>query len=245
MEDLVYKKCEICDNLIEIRIITDIDNPDYGLPYVKHRKKRFCSRECLNVWQRQVKWEDRLGKDVSDRIRKETSDRVKGDKNPTKNKEVAKKVSESLKKYLKDNPRFGEQNPMFGKIHTDEYKKWASESREGKWSYNEEQHQRQLENTPKGENHPNWKGGTSNEPYPFGFNKKLKEKIKERDGHKCSICDKKTQKLPIHHIDYDKGNLDEKNLISLCIKCHSITNYNREHWKVFFDNKMNEIYKKQ
>lgn len=243
MEDLIYKKCEVCDNLIEIRIITDINDPDYGQPYVKHRKKRFCSRECLNIWQRNVKWEDRVGEVTADWIRSETSKRVSGDNNPTKNKETAKKVSESLKKYLKDNPRLGELNPMFGKPHTDEYKKWAIESREGKRSYDEEQYQRQKEKTPKGENHPNWLGGISNSPYPFEFDKKLKKKIKDRDGHKCLVCDKKTQKISIHHIDYNKDNIDEKNLISLCVKCHSISNYNREHWILFFNNKINEMYK--
>jgi hypothetical protein len=31
----------------------------------------------------------------------------------------------------------------------------------------------------KGENHPNWNGGSSTLPYPFGFNKVLKENIKK------------------------------------------------------------------
>jgi hypothetical protein len=36
--------------------------------------------------------------------------------------------------------------------------------------------------------------------------------------------------LPVHHIDYDKKNNDERNLITLCISCHSKTNANREYW---------------
>jgi hypothetical protein len=36
--------------------------------------------------------------------------------------------------------------------------------------------------------------------------------------------------LDIHHIDYDKNNLQENNLISLCQKCHGKTNFNREYW---------------
>jgi len=243
MDDIVYKKCEMCDNMIEMKINRKKGSKEYGQILKSHQVKRFCSPKCQINWQKSITWEDRIGKDSANKIRLDTSIRVSGDNNPSKNKKVAEKISESMKKYLKDNPRLGELNPMFGKTHTDEYKEWAVESRKGKWSYNEEQYQRQKENTPKGENHPNWLGGISKAPYPFEFDKKLKIKIKERDNYKCSVCDKKTQKLPIHHIDYDKDNIDERNLICLCVNCHSVTNYNRENWTIFFNNKINEIYK--
>jgi hypothetical protein len=58
----------------------------------------------------------------------------------------------------------------------------------------------------------------------------------------CCVCNKPTQKLSVHHIDYDKMNSDEKNLISLCVSCHSKTNINRKHWKIFFDGIINEKY---
>jgi hypothetical protein len=41
-------------------------------------------------------------------------------------------------------------------------------------------------------------------------------------------------KLAIHHIDYFKQNISQFNLISLCKRCHTKTNFNREHWKKFF-----------
>jgi len=241
MEKYRYRKCELCDNMIELTLVTNKYRKNYGKIVKSQENRRFCSLKCQNKWQRQIKWEDRVGKEVADRIREETSVRVKGDKNPTKNENVAKKVSNSLKKYLIDNPRCGEKNPFYGKEHTEEYKQWARKSRESKWSYDIDGYNKLLENTPKGENHPNWKGGISNEPYPFEFNKNLKEKIKKRDNYKCCICNKQTQKLAIHHIDYNKTNILETNLISLCYNCHSITNYNRQDWELMLNNKIKNM----
>jgi len=237
MENIIYKKCEICDNIMEIKLVSKKNSKNFGKPV---HNKRFCSTKCQNEWQRNIKWEDRVGKEVADRIRYEASLRVSGNNNPSTNKEVALKISESLKKYLSENPRLKEKNGMYNKKHSEEYKKISSDNRKGKRSYTIDGYLKLLENTPKGEYHPNWKGGTSCEPYPFGFNKKLKRKIKEKYKYKCVICDKHTQKLAIHHIDYDKENINENNLVCLCYKCHGITNYNRDNWKFFLNNKINE-----
>ena len=235
----IDKKCENCNKSIIIRIIEKGKNK--GKVYEADKNKRFCSTRCLNEWQRNVKWEDRVGRSTADEIRKNTSIRVSGDKNPTHNPEIAKKVSESLKKYLKDNPRNGKNNPFYGKKHTDEYKQWAKESREGIWSYNDEQKKKQEENTPRGEKCHLWNGGISHEEYPKEFSIKLKKKIKIRDNYTC-VCGKKTQKLCIHHIDYIKENCDDKNLITLCLSCHGKTNINRKHWTIFFESIIKERY---
>jgi len=92
------------------------------------------------------------------------------------------------------------------------------------------------------ENNPSWIDGSSFLPYPPEFNKRLKQKILRRDNYKCQECDrtniesfKKYKKsLCIHHIDYDKQNCDEQNLISLCLGCHIKTNINRENWTEYF-----------
>ena len=241
MDSYILKKCEVCDNMMELRINTNEKSLNYGNIISIHKNKRFCSRDCQIEWQKKTNWEDRIGLESANKIRLDTSKRVSGDKNPTKNKETAKKVSESLKNYLKLNPRLGEKNPMFGKNHTEEYKKESSNNKKGKRSYDDIGYNKLLENTPKGEKHPNWIGGTSNGEYPFEFSKKLKNKIKNRDNHCCKICDKKTNKLAIHHIDYNKQNTSENNLISLCYSCHSITNYNRSEWEIF----LNNIFKKK
>jgi hypothetical protein len=36
------------------------------------------------------------------------------------------------------------------------------------------------------------------------------------------------QKLSIHHIDYNKENCKDDNLITLCRGCNAIVNYGRE-----------------
>jgi hypothetical protein len=212
--------------------------------------KKYCSRECYNVVLKQnlelrnksnigKSWDEIMGERTANNRRLKQSELFKNN-NPSSNPDVAKKISESLKEHRKLNPLTGEKNPFYGKQHSDEYKINASISKKGKRSYNEEQLKKQNEKTPKGSEHPNWNGGTSNEPYPFEFNKILKENIKTRDEFKCGICDKETQKLAIHHINYNKDNIEFDNLISLCYSCHGKTNYNRECWIEFFNKKINK-----
>ena len=92
------------------------------------------------------------------------------------------------------------------------------------------------------EKHHNWKGGISFEPYGLEFNNELKEKIRERDNYECQECHIKQEelkkKLNVHHIDYNKKNNNPLNLIALCPKCHLKTNYNRKHWKRYFQMQM-------
>lgn len=73
-------------------------------------------------------------------------------------------------------------------------------------------------------------------PYPFGWNKKLKNAIKTRDGFECQLCGEKEDGVShhVHHIDYDKCNLDESNLITLCRTCHNMTHHGRVFWEIIF-----------
>jgi len=95
-----------------------------------------------------------------------------------------------------------------------------------------------------GKNNYNWLGGISREPYGFDFDNELKKLIRKRDNYKCQLCgapqEEFIQPLPIHHIDYDKQNSDPKNLIVLCSSCHCKTNFNREYWIKYFQEKMEE-----
>ena len=97
-----------------------------------------------------------------------------------------------------------------------------------------------------GENNYNWKGGKCNHLYPPGWTKTLKNIIKTRDGFKCGICGipqkecKKT--LVVHHIDYNKKNLNLNNLITLCRTCHNKTNVKRKYWEEIFLKIMEVIY---
>jgi 5-methylcytosine-specific restriction endonuclease McrA len=40
--------------------------------------------------------------------------------------------------------------------------------------------------------------------------------------------------LEVHHIDYDKYNNKEYNLITLCKQCNVRANYNRNYWKEIY-----------
>jgi len=90
----------------------------------------------------------------------------------------------------------------------------------------------------------NWRGGISFENYSQLWKQQLKDKIRTRDNFICQICKipelELLKRLSIHHIDYDKKNCREDNLISLCLRCHSKTNTNREYWINYF--RKGEIY---
>ncbi len=87
-----------------------------------------------------------------------------------------------------------------------------------------------------GKGAPNWRGGKSFEPYPPEFNNQLKERIRERDNYQCQNCNTKENKraFPVHHIDYNKNNNEDSNLITLCDFCHKSTSHKREKWQEHF-----------
>lgn len=82
---------------------------------------------------------------------------------------------------------------------------------------------------------PVWKGGKSFEKYGLEWDNKLKSIILKRDKYRCQLCGEKG--THVHHIDYNKHNCNEENLITLCIKCHSKTNFIREAWINLFISK--------
>lgn len=89
-----------------------------------------------------------------------------------------------------------------------------------------------------GANHHNWQGGISFEPYSQEFSNRLKQSIRLRDGYRCQIClrpqNELSKNLHVHHIDYNKKNCEEDNLISLCSSCHVKTNKDRKGWQSVF-----------
>ena len=101
--------------------------------------------------------------------------------------------------------------------------------------YNLEQHM--------GQNHHRYSNGSSLEKYPLEFNNKLRVSIRNRDYHKCQfpgcIYDdtRENLKLSVHHIDGDKNNCQEWNLVSLCINHHmKIESTNPGLWQHYFYN---------
>jgi hypothetical protein len=228
------KKCANsgCNNQIQIRIIGDKDSEEYGLPVPSDRRKLACSRECHKLWQKSITWEQRVGEDFAAEFRQKMS-ALSSTNNPSTFPGVAEKISKSLKQYLSENPqsRLGKNNGFFGHKHSEKTIQHWKEIKRGKWAYNQEQREKQLQNTPKKENHPNWLGGISNGEYGLEFNKELKSKIKAVYKSTCQICNIITDELDIHHIDYNKKNNLFENLIPLCKICHGKTNYDRDHWQ--------------
>lgn len=57
--------------------------------------------------------------------------------------------------------------------------------------------------------------------------KEFRRQILERDGYKCTACGS-TEKLQVHHIKegskYPELIMDSGNVITLCMKCHALTN---------------------
>lgn len=100
-----------------------------------------------------------------------------------------------------------------------------------------------------GINNPNWKGGISFLPYSSEFNEQLKDQIRKRDNYECKNCGLTNEEhlltydesLPVHHIDYNKQNCKENNLITLCKQCNVRANYNRIYWQEFYTSKIMEI----
>ena len=86
-----------------------------------------------------------------------------------------------------------------------------------------------------GDKSPNWQGGKSFEPYGTGFNGSLKKRVRVRDNYTCQICGCIKKFPQTHHIDYDKNNNSEENLVCLCNRCHGKTNFNRAAWKAYFN----------
>ncbi len=156
--------------------------------------------------------------------------------------ETRRKMSESQRgKVLSEETRrriskatSGESNPNFGKNHSEEIRRKISESTRGKVL--SEEHKRKIseanigrvhsEETKKkmsGKNNHQWKGGTSFLPYSQLFETVMKEYVKERDSYTCQFCDAKQngKAHAVHHIDHDKENDCERNLITLCELCHN------------------------
>lgn len=97
-----------------------------------------------------------------------------------------------------------------------------------------------------GEKNPNWQGGIQYEPYDNNWNRKFKNLIRKRDNQICMNCNKHREKLKyaldVHHINYDKKLSIKENCISLCHRCHSLTQVNRKHWIKFYQNLLSEKY---
>ena len=169
-------------------------------------------------------------------------------------KEIKKKVSEGVKNNLpstafKKGQTPWNKNKKLGKNpeHSKRMTGRVSANKGNHYKLSEETKRKQSESR-KGSKHWNWQDGKSFEPYSREWTRKKKEEIRQRDNHTCQIpeCKKKwkkgKEKFCVHHIDYNKKNCKEKNLITLCRNCHLMTNINRKFWIKYFKNIIKQFY---
>lgn len=96
-----------------------------------------------------------------------------------------------------------------------------------------------------GSGNPAWRGGISFEPYcPIWSKVDFKESIKIRDDYKCMNpgCRCRSDRMVIHHIDYNKKNCVEPNLITVCNSCNGVANFEREWHTAWYQSIMNKRY---
>jgi len=153
--------------------------------------------------------------------------------------ELRKKRSDSAKKRC--TPEWRAKKSASGKIVQNRPEVKAKKSASEKIAQNKPETKAKKSAARRGkisgEDHPNWKGGISKLPYPFDFNKELRKFIHKRDYNTCQLCGKTKEEVTyfcVHHINYDKNDLFELNLISLCNRCNAKVNYNRSVWKDYF-----------
>lgn len=108
-----------------------------------------------------------------------------------------------------------------------------------------EQRKIRISESNSGKNHWTYNGTPYVKLYPLGWNHTFKEQVRFRDGYKCQECGcsevENGRNLSVHHIDYNKMNIEHKNLISLCISCHLKTNIrNKQYWVKYFTTKMKQ-----
>ena len=86
-----------------------------------------------------------------------------------------------------------------------------------------------------GQGNPNWLGGTSRLPYPWNFYR-ISKLIRERDGDYCQnpACGGDNARRAAHHINYDKQDCRDENLITLCFACNAHANFNRSRWEALY-----------
>ena len=78
--------------------------------------------------------------------------------------------------------------------------------------------------------------GRGDTEYPSDFNGRLRERIRNRDGRRCTLCYKSEaeegHRISVHHIDGCKNNNSWYNLISVCRTCHGKTH---QHFQEFWE----------
>lgn len=133
-------------------------------------------------------------------------------------------ISNTLKQFFKEN-----ENPFKGRRHSEETKQKLREANQFRF---------------RGSNGPNWQGGIASLPYANDWTPWKRLEIKIRDSFSC--CNPKCKDpfpiLDVHHIDYDKNNNENNNLITICRRCHGKTQRNRSFWTSYYQYIVKKLY---
>lgn len=160
---------------------------------------------------------------------------LKTHKNPMKGKhhtkETKKKISETKRKKSykhTEEAKYKISKARLGKKRSLEMRKKESVGMKKVWQNPE---RRILTSS---HNHWNWMGGISKKSSYSSYFRYIRYLIKLRDNFQCQLCGVGEEKLPyelcVHHIDFNKKNNSEDNLLTLCRSCNSKVNLNRERW---------------
>jgi hypothetical protein len=203
------------------------NNPFYGKRHTQSTLKlmkshTFTETHCENL-SKSMKgrrpWN--IGRPVPEYTRNKLSEAQKGEKSAVFG------IPKSLETRTKIS------NALKGKLRTQSHCENISKNRIGKC---------------RGDQNPNWNGGTSNGGYCYKFNERRKQAV--RTFFKaCILCDKTAEEnkytsgkqvaLSVHHIDHDKEqgcNGRPFNLVPLCIECHAFELHNQEEFKEKINN---------
>jgi len=141
------------------------------------------------------------------------------------NNEGVKRQAEKLRGRPNPNrSRLNKINPPHkGHPHTEKTKKLIREKRK-------------LQVMKRGKEHHLWIADRGLLRYSEKWTEELRQKIRRRDKLICQVCNNKNKKLKetlsVHHIDYNKLNCVDNNLISLCRCCHRTLHAEKrkEYW---------------
>lgn len=138
----------------------------------------------------------------------------------------------------------GRTSSFRGKKHTQASKKKMSIARKGNQNRKgkpftpdqlEYLRQQTIKATPRGKDHPNWKGGMTREQYRdrYGLTPEYivwRRSVYQRDNYTCQHCgDSRGGNLNAHHIKewskYPDHRYELDNGITLCVTCHRKVHY--------------------
>lgn len=90
-----------------------------------------------------------------------------------------------------------------------------------------------------------WSYSTIYYECPVGHRHKVLYTNWRHKGTRCAVCAGNARKNNVHHIDYNKKNCDQYNLITLCVSCNTRANFDREWHEAWYKTIILNRYKKE